>query len=163
MKKHAIALFIVNLFIINIYSQQQVSREEIKNVAIHTLYDKAKILKISTTVDIQSIGEYRNEKRNVLMYEVVFSNKAAILLSGSKACLPVLGYYIKEDKESIFDTTNIDMPCGLKDMIRGYAQQIEWCFSQDTLELYHFSQWQELQQNPMEKSLKSAIPIVGHC
>jgi hypothetical protein len=42
MKKHAIALFIVNLFIINIYSQQQVSKEEAKNAAIHTQIDELK-------------------------------------------------------------------------------------------------------------------------
>jgi uncharacterized protein YggE len=77
MKKYIIALILVKLFIINIYSQQQVSKEEAKNAAIHTLYDKAEFLKTSANVEIQSIEEYRNEKGNILMYEVVFENKAA--------------------------------------------------------------------------------------
>ncbi|MDR2436756.1 MAG: hypothetical protein LBD17_01610, partial [Endomicrobium sp.] len=109
MKKYVIILITVNLFFINLYSQQQVSREEAKNAAIHTLYDKAEFLKSSANVDIQSIEEYRNTKENVLMYEVVFPNKVAVLLSSSKACLPVVGYYFSPTKASALDTINVSV------------------------------------------------------
>jgi hypothetical protein len=140
--------------------QQQVSKAEVEKAAVYTLVEKAEILNVSVTKDIDAIWESRSEKGHVLMYEVVFKNRAAVLLSGSRACEPVLGYYIKgDDKESIFDTNNLHVPCGLRAMVEGYAQEIEWCFSQDTLPLYYLSQWQELQKEIPRKNRKAGTVI----
>ena len=96
------------VLLINIINaQQQVSRNEARNAAISTFHNKAEVLKHSPNLKIDTVYSFFNNRSNVLMYEVVFKNRAAILLSGSKACMPVLGYYIKpkNDNGAIFDTT----------------------------------------------------------
>jgi len=81
-------------------AQQQASKNEAKNAAINMLYNKANVLNRSSDTEIDTIHGFSNSRSNVLMYEVVFKNRTAILLSGSKACLPVLGYYIKLDNDN---------------------------------------------------------------
>jgi len=127
-------------------AQQQVSEIEARNAAISTLRNKAGILKVSSDENIKIVNSLNNTNGDTIMYEVVFQNDAAVLLSGSKTCLPVLGYYVKEDNLAVFDPTNDDVSCGLKALLKDYADEIEWCFSQDTIGLYHKEKWQELQQ-----------------
>ena len=114
-------------------AQQQVSKTEAKNAAINTLYNKSDVLRrTSNTEIIDTIHSFANSRSDVIMYEVVFKDRATILLSGNKACLPVLGYYIKpeHDNEAIFDTTNTNVPCCLRAFVQDYVQEIEWSFSQ---------------------------------
>jgi len=65
-------------------AQQRVSKEEVKNAAINTLHKKSDMLKISPDTVIVTVNSFCNINGDTLMYEVVFENGAAILLSGSK-------------------------------------------------------------------------------
>jgi len=127
-------------------AQQQVSETEAKNAAVNALRNKTEILKVSQEETIKSVNSLSNAKGDTIMYEVVFQNGAVVLLSGSKSCLPILGYYVKEDNGAIFDPNNDNVPCGLKALLKDYADEIEWSFAQDTIGLYHEEKWQELQQ-----------------
>ena len=129
-----------------INAQQQVSKEEATNAAINTLRNKTDVLKVSLDDRIKTVNSLSNGNRDTIMYEVVFQNGATVLLSGSKSCLPVLGYYVKGDNGSVFDPNNDDVPCGLKALLKDYIDEIEWSFTQDTISLYHEEKWQELQQ-----------------
>ncbi|MDR2980032.1 MAG: C10 family peptidase [Bacteroidales bacterium] len=142
-------------------AQQQVSKEEAMNAAINTLYNKADVLKVSSDNRIKTVNSLSNANRDTIMYEVVFQNGAAVLLSGSKTCLPVLGYYSKKNNGDVFDPNNDNVPCGLKALLKGYADDIEWGFAQDTICLYHKEKWQELQQYDwcnMSDELYSYLP-----
>ena len=139
-------------------AQQQVGETEARNAAINTLRNKTDVLKVSSDDRIKTVNSLSNTNRDTLMYEVVFQNGVAVLLSGSKTCLPVLGFYTKEDNGSVFDPNNDNVPCGLKALLKGYADDIEWGFAQDTICLYHKEKWQELQQSSLHKS--SAPPFV---
>ena len=127
-------------------AQQQVSEIEARNAAINTLYNKAGVLKVSSDDRIKTVNSLNNANGDTIMYEMVFQNGAAVLLSGSKTCLPVLGFYVKDDNNAVFDPNNDDVPCGLKALLKGYADDIEWGFAQDTICLHHKEKWQELQQ-----------------
>ena len=127
----------------NTIARQQVSMEEARTVAAQTLnlrkskgvaYDEKRVKKANTL---------KNKMGKTLMYEVIFDDGQGVLLSGSKACLPVLGYFTCEEGQSIFDD---DMPDGLKFMLGEYKEQIERCFQNDTVRLYYQSKWQALQQ-----------------
>ena len=145
-----IFIILIMLLITGIVSaQQQVSKSEARNAAINTFYNKIEVLVRSVNTEVDTIYSFSNSRSNILMYEVVFKNRAAILLSGSKACLPILGYYIKaeHDNASVFDTTNENVPDGLQTLLFEYTQQIEWCFNQRNIELYYEEQWNELQDN----------------
>jgi len=148
MSKIGLIMMISIVLLMNIINaQQQVSRNEARNAAISTFHNKAEVLKHSPNLEIDTVYSFFNNRSNVLMYEVVFKNRAAILLSGSKACMPVLGYYIKpkNDNGAIFDTTNTNVSCCLQAFLHDYAQEIEWCFAQDSIELYYAAQWDSLQ------------------
>ena len=124
-------------------AQQQVSINEARNAAVQTLnfrqsrgvtYDEANVKKVNTL---------KNRAAKTLMYEVIFDDEQGVLLSGSKACLPVLGYFISENGQSIF---NEDAPEGLKFLLEEYEEQIELCFQNDTIRLYYQNEWNDLQQ-----------------
>ena len=134
-------------------AQQQVSKSETTNAAINALYNKADVLNKSSDTEIDTIHSFSNNRNNVLLYEVVFKNRAAILLSGSKACLPVLGYYIKPeyDNSAIFDTANDFVPPGLHALIEGFAREVEYCFSQNNIQLYYENEWDRLQHSNLSK------------
>jgi len=136
-------------------AQQQVSEIEARNAAINTLYNKADVLKVSSDERIKTVNSLSNANGDTIMYEVVFQNGATVLLSGSKSCLPVLGYYVKEDNGAVFDPNNDNVPCGFKALLKDYADEIEWCFAQDTICLYHKEKWQELQ-------CRSGAPLFVH-
>jgi len=142
--------FLIGLCIIGVikmsYAQQQVSEIEARNAAINTLRNKTEILKVSSDDRIKTVNSLNNANGDTIMYEVVFQNGATVLLSGSKTCLPILGFYVKEDNGVVFDPDNDNVSCGLKALLKDYADEIEWCFSQDTMGLYHENKWEELQQ-----------------
>ena len=142
-------------------AQQRVSRNEVQNVAINTLHRKSEILKVSSDAAIKTLNSLRNTNGDTLMYEVVFENGAAVLLSGSKSCQPVLGYYTKEDRESIFDTNNVNVPPGLRALLNDYAQMIEWSLKRDSVDLHYESEWNTLQRTSLHKSNPPTAPYVG--
>jgi len=159
MKKIRILIILCILCITGaINAQQQVSNIEARNAAINTLYSKSEVLRISNDTEIETVHSFRNNNGDTLMYEVVFENGAAVLLSGSKASLPVLGYYVKnqDDRGSVFDTT-INVPCCLRALLNDYAQEIEWCFAQRNIALSYQNQWDELQQSNYSTNNTRAI------
>ena len=143
------------LLAFNTAAQQQVSIEEARRAASQTMnsrqsrgiaYDEARVKKVNTL---------KNKSENTLMYEVIFDDGQGVLLSGSKVCLPILGYFAFEEGQSIFDD---DAPDGLKFMLEEYREQIELCFQNDTVRLHHQNQWQALQQEA-GNSQKSAQEV----
>jgi hypothetical protein len=157
--------FLIGLCIIGIAkivdAQQRVNRIEVQNAAINTLHRKSELLKVSSDTVIKTVNSFRKTNGDILMYEVIFENGAAVLLSGSKACQPVLGYYTKEGKESVFDTNNINVPPGLLALLDDYAQMIEWSLTRDSVDLHYESEWNTLQRPSLHKSNPPTAPYIG--
>jgi hypothetical protein len=125
-----------------IMAQQQVPISEARTVATQALNVRYRERVAYTEVNLKKVNERKNRAENTLMYEVIFDDGQGILLSGSKACIPILGYFKSEDGKSIFDN---DIPDGLKFLLEEYEEQIELCFQNDTIRLYYQNEWQELQ------------------
>ena len=162
MKKMPIIIIVCVIFVGRLNAQQQVSKTEASNAAISTLYNKVDILQKALDTKVDTIYSFHSSRNNILMYEVVFTNRVAILLSGSKACLPILGYFIKPDHDNsaIFDTTNTNVPCCLQNFLYDYIQQIEWSFAQNNMVLHYERQWKELQQiNLVKGNSKTTINV----
>lgn len=120
-------------------SQQQVSPAEARTAALNTMrYNR----RMYSEHDISTINTYES-RGNTLIYEVKFNDNHSVLLSGSKACLPVLGYNFSDDDETILDKFDM-VPPGLQSMIEEYIEQIEICFATDTITLWHETDWNEL-------------------
>ncbi|MDR2436758.1 MAG: hypothetical protein LBD17_01620 [Endomicrobium sp.] len=93
------------LLSINVFSQQQVSVIEVKKAALNSMKTKTGNTSLSE-LSIDTIFALKNRTNNTLLYEVVFKDGQVTLLSGSKACLPVVGYYFSPTKASALDTIN---------------------------------------------------------
>lgn len=87
-----------------------------------------------------SVVSMLNQGGHTLLYEIRFDS-INVLLSGSKACLPVLGYY----KGEMSIVNNMDnLPCNLRSFIDSFIEEIEYCFANDTITLYHDDDWMNL-------------------
>lgn len=138
MKKIPICIILVLLSVIG-KAQQQVSISTAKTAAINTMrYNR----QIYTEADIDTVNLYVSGL-DTLLYEVKFNDNHSVLLSGSKACLPILGYNFSYDDETTLDKFD-EIPPGLRFMIQEYIDQIELCFANDTITLWHASDWANL-------------------
>lgn len=114
---------------------QQVSYREAEEVATNWIQ-----IHCPEYLSKKNIVHLQNREGHTLLYEIRFDS-INILLSGSKACLPVLGYY--KGNSSIIN--NLDnLPCNLKNFISSYIEEIENCFLNDTIRLYHNNDWNSL-------------------
>ena len=64
-----------------------------------------------------------------ILYEIIMVDSSAVLLSGNKACTPLLGEY-KFSGISIVDDFEM-IPCGLKCLVNCYIRQIKQCFESE--------------------------------
>ena len=145
MKALRLILISLVLFIAKAEARQQVSLSEVKSSAVGALKMKTG----ETLIDEQAIDTVftlKSESNNTLLYECRFIDGKTVLMSGSKACIPVLGYFDAPSDVSVLDP-NADIPEGLRGMLREYQEQIELYFANDTIQLYSEAEWQSLQDN----------------
>lgn len=127
------------MFALTSKAQQQVSISTAKIAAINTMrYNR----QIYTEADIDMVNLYVSGL-DTLLYEVKFNDNHSVLLSGSKACLPILGYNFSYNDETALDKFD-EIPPGLQFMIQEYIDQIELCFANDTITLWHEKDWEDL-------------------
>lgn len=115
-------LFVFGALIVsnNATAQQQVTLEEAKNAARQFASITLNKRTAGREPVVENVYSLKRES-HTLMYEVIFDDRQGVLLSGSKACLPVLGYYdVPARGRSIFDD---DVSCCLKFMLGEYEIQ----------------------------------------
>lgn len=120
-------------------TQQQVSMSEARIAAVNTMIYNRQMYSES---DIDTVHLYISGI-DTMLYEVKFNDNHSVLLSGSKACQPILGYNFSYDDETALDKFG-DIPPGLQFMIQEYIDQIELCFANDTITLWHATDWANL-------------------
>ena len=119
---------------------QQVTIQEATNAAVNTMryYGRNNISNSS----IDSVYSMVNQG-DTLLYEVHFESGETVLLSGHKACEPVLGYITEGKGETILNRYD-NIPDGLRDFVDEYVAYSQHFF--DTVsELIHLSDWEALQ------------------
>ena len=143
------------IFILLSAFAQQVTRQEAVNAAVNTMkYNGRTSLAKSSVLSVQS----KNKGDTVLIYEVLFQSGEMVLLSGNKACLPVLGYSLPTAVSaplSILDNY-ADIPDGLRDMLSEYEEQILYCF-RNNLTSSHYEKWQDLQDFESGRAITTDI------
>ena len=147
-------------------ARQQVSLQEVKSAAVSALVSRTERVDIDgepiNEQAIDTVFTLNSEKNNTLLYECKFSGGKTVLMSGSKACVPVLGYFDSSPDVSVLDP-DADIPDGLRFMLDEYRQQIELAFAaDDTIQLYKETEWKELQNNKvMSRASPGAYDIVS--
>ena len=157
MKKKVVILFliIVLFFCPRAQNRQQVKENDAIKAAV------CLIRSINRGNPIRDITLYRmtNSDGDTLLYEVSLDS-FSVLLSGSKACIPVLATYKTSDVSLIehYDS----LPCNIKEFINGYISQIENCFTNDTITLFYSGDWNNMIQGeelpPARRS--SVAPLI---
>ena len=142
------------MFIVLSAFPQQVTRQEAVNAAVNTIkYNGRSNL---SNFSVSSINS-KNKGDTVLIYEVHFQSGEIVLLSGNKACTPVLGYSLStlfSASQSILDN-NADIPDGLRDMLSEYEEQILICFRNNLNSKNN--EWQALQHFESGRSITTEI------
>ena len=123
--KKYFALFACMFLVTHMAVSQQVTRNEAINAAVSALHIKGD--KNTSFSDMDSVF-VMNKNNHTLLYEVRFKNGETVLLSGNKACLPILGYYKVTKRNAPILSQKDAIPEGLQDILRDYAHQNEECF-----------------------------------
>ena len=147
--------FISVMFIVLSAFAQQVTRQEALNAAVNTMKYNGR-----TNLDKSSVSSV-NSKNNgdtVLIYEVLFQSGEMVLLSGNKACIPVLGYSLPTEASTPQSVLGnyADIPDGLQDVLAEYEEQILYCF-RNNLMSNHYEDWQNLQNFESDRANTTEI------
>ena len=128
MKKVVFLQVIFILLSFNKSFSQSVSLQEARTAAINLMSYESKI---SYTVDSIRTINTKIQNGNILLYEILFNNGTSVLLSGHKACTPVLGMTLYEEGEPSSGLLNRydSLPDALQDLLDYYVNQIDYCFS----------------------------------
>lgn len=139
--KILLLLTLVSICAGNLIAQRQIHFSEAVAVARNMLnyldYDNNSISAIAQ-VRVRVFNE-SDTKTDTLLYEVELANGAEILLSGNRACKPVLAHGYSG---SIIQTED-ELPGGVQFFVGSYLEQIEHAFTYtDTLP--YVAEWEEL-------------------
>ena len=134
------------LFVCGSHAQQQVSLTEAKNAAVRTLNKYMTDSRFNINIQDISLVNIKLENKDTLMYEVIFKNGQSVLLSGSKACLPILAVLDRTSKVHSLLNPVDDLPEGVIDLLETYIQQIHYCFQNDTIKLHYQDEWKRMQK-----------------
>ena len=124
---------------INAQQRQQVTQSEAVTIA-QKLLTGSNVHSERTMPNIQ-IAEKRDSMGNVILYEVT-ADSTSILLSGSRACYPLLGKYHAPNGPLLYIYDNL--PDNIRWLIDGYIAQITPCFRNDSIRLYYNEKWDSL-------------------
>ena len=149
-KTQKLSLFLLGLILgINAQAQQVTKREAVQAATNSIRYEKNG--DSNRHVDTVFTKISRND---TVLFEVVFDDGNIVILSGNKACVPILGIILYDNTDtnsmsSVIDTCSIlakgsEIPEGLCDFLDDYEQQIAYCFS-NNITGYYDKLWQQLQ------------------
>ncbi|MBR3413872.1 MAG: C10 family peptidase [Bacteroidales bacterium] len=138
MNKVVLLIIIVMASANGIYAQrrQQVTRNEAISVARTCLGEHN--TQLGHDMQNAQIIEKNDSTGNTILYEVTLDDRS-VLLSGSRACYPLLARY---HGSILADYDNL--PDNLRWVIDGYISQITPCFHNDTVRLYYNDDWYNL-------------------
>lgn len=150
------AVFLLMMLGLACQAQQQVTEREAINAAVNTMrYDGRNI----SALMVDTVFTMTKNNR-VLLYEVHFSTGESVLMSGSKACEPVLGMITNEYGNSTIGllNQNHELPEALQLFIDSYAEQIEYCF-ENNLQAYYSNSWDALQMYDVHKEYTEEVEV----
>ena len=158
MKNKILLLTLISICTGNLIAQRQIHYSEAVAVARNMLnyldYDNNSISDIAE-VRVRVFQE-SDTKIDTLLYEVELANGAEILLSGNRACKPVLAHgYVG----SILETDDEYLPCGVDYFLNSYIEQIEYAFTY-TDTLFYVAEWEELKVfDETQTGVKGAVVV----
>ena len=157
--KTNIAIMAVLLFLSMDYTraQHEATIEDAISVAINELLWETPIPKA------RPIQVHRYEENGkVLMYEVETTTRQSVLVSGSKACSPILAVY--ETRQTPWVQAMDSMSCGVQVFMDRYRSQLRRCFQENGMNAKpeNIAAWNALMAGPPSytKSEDAVAPLL---
>lgn len=139
MKTYILSVLI--LFPLCLFAQQEVTLSEVKTASVHYISVQNPYRSTYSLSDIDTVT-YLSGEAGPAIYETLFQDGNSVLLSGSKACIPILGHNFSGKGESV--VAGVDVPLGLQAMLSDMVVEIDSCLLNDTIMLYHAAEWSAL-------------------
>lgn len=142
MKIRVFLMFFILIVVLDFGIAQSVMQQEAVQVAVKLMQSESR-----DSFSMDSVSRINTLARNgnALLYEVLFTNGSSVLLSGHKACTPVLGMvFAEEDEPSTGLLSQLgSLPEAFQELINYYAEQISFSID-NSVPLYCQSQWDSL-------------------
>ena len=141
-------------------AQRQISMAEARNVAMNVLMTFNRETNTHDfEIDTIDVVNTIDKNGNTLLYEVCFTSKMRVLLSGHRGCIPILGIITStdDDVESVF-SVNEQLPDAFVEFVNEYARQVEFCFNNSVDETYR-TWWDFLQQKGTSNRSENSVFI----
>lgn len=149
--KRVIVAIVAVLFSVQSFAQkQQISIFEAVHAAVNWIDNRFNPTSLTVTNVYADTGLY-----GISMYEVETSIGQTVLLSGSRACLPILGVHYSDEGSYI---ENDSLPCGLQFMLDYYKERIDSCLADKNTKPYYYREWDTL-INGIRQSIPRNAPI----
>lgn len=104
-----------------------------------------------STFTISNVVTFPQKGDHPLLYEVITMQGQSLLLSASRACIPILADYQYPESSLIKEFESGDLPCNLAALIDSYVEQIDSSFSNNNPSAYYVSIWDSLIAGQMYK------------
>lgn len=155
MKRLIIFIFICAVGLCS-YAQQQVNLEVAMKVGANIIGQKTK-----SAAAVDTLFYYLGQNNDTLMYQINYDDGTYVLMSGSYACFPVLSVGRIQNNSAIWSGESNDNDA-LICLINSYKEQIESCFSNDTITMYHKEDWMDyfMGESLNKKSRSYVEPLV---
>ena len=98
---------------------------------------------VNYPLNINDTYVYTDSANNPIFYEVK-TDSVTLLLTGNKACIPVIGVIFGSDKNILRGYETRALPEGLLSLIDEYKTQVGYCYLRQNQRVIHNSRWQEL-------------------
>lgn len=128
MKTRIFLVFFILIVVLNFGVAQSVSQQEAVQVAVKLMQSESRA---SFSMDSVYRTNTLARNGNTLLYEVLFTNGSSVLLSGHKACTPVLGMRLVEESgaSSGLLGRSDSIPDALIELLDGYAEVVNYCYN----------------------------------
>ncbi|MBR1513330.1 MAG: C10 family peptidase [Bacteroidales bacterium] len=142
MKPRIFLMFFLLIVVLDFGIAQSVMQQEAVQAAVKLMQSESR-----DSYSMDSVSRINTLARNgnTIIYEVLFTNGSTVLLSGHKACTPILGMvFAEEDEPSTGLLSQLDsLPEAFQELINYYAEQISFSID-NSVPLYCQSQWDSL-------------------
>ncbi|KWW24506.1 MAG: peptidase C10, Streptopain [bacterium F082] len=161
MKTRVFLMLFILIAVFDFGIAQSVTQQEAAQVAVKLMQAESRV---SLTMDSVARTSILARNGNTLLYEVLFTNGSTVLLSGHKACPPILGViFAEEDEPSTGLLSKLDsLPEAFQELINYYAEQISFSID-NSVPLYCQSQWDSLlygNGHSRPDSLRRVSPLI---
>ena len=155
MKKNFV--FLVYLLAVSniLLGQSKIVREwEIESAATNWI----KAQNSDSSVTITSIVVLNDSNESPLIYEAT-TDSITILFSGTRNCIPIIGYCGKSESSIVELYERKELPCGMQLMMDDYVEQIKYAYRTTNISSDFIRSWNQLVFDSIPDEMRTRVTV----